>query len=546
MKKLYYLFFTIFFCVPLMAQESIQTTSSGYGTTEQEAINIALTSALQETLGGYLSSNTKILNDILVKDEISAITDGEVLNYKKLETKKISEQEYFVILDVTITKSKLAKYFSRNEEITLIFDGEKLQQNLKILAINKTSELNSIKNLLEVADRFLNKITNYSFYKNKELPKEKDGKFELEYLVEGKTNINIDELSSLIISSLYKIALDKPQIKKIKKYNQSIYDYKVYSGNTGVHKFYFRSPTSIEKLEEFLNKIENSYSNFNLLINNSSNHKFKKTLKKSTKPKLFNTDNDQIGIWSFKALLSLDELSKDSISIDRKNVFPTAIEDMDTARETKKKLNKLIRQGNRTKAISIHIGAGMNYFGVSDLNYFVENYTFYSPGDDGVIEYFDIDPNFISFESATFMLSTGVRFYDFVDLKLSYSFGKSDIGSPSPYSGIESNFRFNNLDLSASLILFDSSKSLRPFGGLSYGIMTALELNQYYNGGPAVGFDLINLREKQSFNYYGINAGFIYSNNRLGGFELRPHMVYSLGGDMNVNSSIRLELSYNF
>ena len=186
MKKLYYLFFTIFFCVPLMAQESIQTTSSGYGTTEQEAINIALINALQETLGSYLSSNTKIQNDKLVKDEISAITDGEVINYKKLETKKISEQEYFVILDVTITKSKLAKYFSRNEEITLIFDGEKLQQNLKILAINKTSELNSIKNLLEVADRFLNKITNYSFYKNKELPKEKDGKFELEYFQPNK------------------------------------------------------------------------------------------------------------------------------------------------------------------------------------------------------------------------------------------------------------------------------------------------------------------------------------------------------------------------
>tara|TARA_B100000780_G_scaffold277151_1_gene247201 strand:- start:691 stop:2262 length:1572 start_codon:yes stop_codon:yes gene_type:complete len=523
-----------------MAQESIQTTSSGYGPTEQEAINIALINALQETLGGYLSSNTKILNDKLVKDEISAITDGEVFKYKKLETKKISEQEYFVILDVTITKSKLAKYFSRNDENSVIFEGDKLQQNLKIIAINKTSEVNSIKNLVEVADGFLNKITNYKVYKKEEIPEEVGTKFELEYLVEGKTNINIDELSSLIISSLYKITLDKSEIKKLKKYKQSIYDYKIYSGNTGAHKFYFRNPASIEILKGFSNKIENSYSDFNLLINNSSNHKFKKTLKKPTKYIFFNKDDDQIGIWSFKALLSLEELSKDSVSIDRKNVLPKGVDGKDSARETKIKLNKLIRKGNRTKAISIHIGAGMNYFGVSDLNYFVENYTFYSPGDGGVIEYFDIDPNFISFESATFMLSTGVRFYDFVDLKLSYSFGKSDIGSPSPYSGIESNFRFNNLDLSASLILFDSSKSLRPFGGLSYGIMTALELNQYYNGG------LINLREKQSFNYYGINAGFIYSNNRLGGFELRPHMVYSLGGDMNVNSSIRLEVSYNF
>jgi len=539
MKILYYLFFAILFTNSVIAQESIQTTSSGYGATEQEAINIALINALQETLGGYLSSNTKVLNDKLIKDEISAITDGEVLNYKKLETKKINEQEYFVILDVTITKSKLAKYFSRNDEITLIFDGEKLQQNLKILAINKTSEINSIKNLVEVADGFLNKITNYKIYKPQEIPEPKDGKYELEYLVEGNTNINIDELSSLVISSLNKIALDKSEIKKLKKYKQPIYDYKIYSGNTGAQKFYFRNPASIEILKELLNKIENSYSDFNLLINNSSNHKFEKTLKKSTKPKLFNTDDDQIGIWSFRALLSLEELSKDSVSINRKNVLPKGAEGKDSARETKRKSNKLIRQGNRTKAISIHIGAGMNYFGVSDLNYPIKNYTFYRPGDSGPIEYFDIDPNFISLESTTFMLSTGVRFYDFIDLKLSYSFGKSDIGTPS-ISGIESNFRFNNLDVSASLILFDSSKSFRPFGGLSYGILTALELNQYYNGG------LINLTEKQSFNYYGLNAGFIYSNNRLGGLELRPHMVYSLGGDMNVNTSIRLEVSYNF
>ena len=75
MKKLYYLFFAILFTNSVIAQESIQTTSSGYGKTEQEAINIALINALQETLGGYLSSNTKVLNDKLIKDEISAITD---------------------------------------------------------------------------------------------------------------------------------------------------------------------------------------------------------------------------------------------------------------------------------------------------------------------------------------------------------------------------------------------------------------------------------------------------------------------------------------
>ena len=104
-----------------------------------------------------------------------------------------------MILDVTITKSKLAKYFSRNDKNSLIFEGDKLQQNLKIIAINKTSEVNSIKNLVEVADGFLNKITNYKVYKKEEIPEEEGGKFELEYLVEGKTNINIDELSSLVI-----------------------------------------------------------------------------------------------------------------------------------------------------------------------------------------------------------------------------------------------------------------------------------------------------------------------------------------------------------
>lgn len=537
--KLLLIFIVNLISFNVTSQKTIEIKSSGYGASETEAIRNAKRDAIEQ-LGLYISSRTSVQNDELVSDEMSLISSGEILGHKLLHNEKISDNEFFVVIEAEVSESQLAKYFSRDEENTEIrFDGENAKLNLKILEVNKASEVESIKNLVQAAEGYLNRITNYRFgepYRNYD---ENNKKVEIEYEVFGEVNINIVELSSLVINSLNKIALDKPQRKKLKEYGRSEYKYKIYSGNTGTHEFYFRNPESIDVINGFSNKIKYSYSDFNLLINNSSDHQYKKTQKGEAKHKLFNSQNDLIGIWSFKKKVSQDELGKEIASIDRKNVSLTGMEEKDSAKEAKRKLNKLIRQANRTNAISVHVGAGMNYFGVSELNYFVENYTFYSPGDTGAIEYFDINPNFISFESATFMLSTGFRFYEFVDFKLSYSFGKSDIGSPSP-SGIESNFSFNNLDASGSLILFDSSKSFRPFGGLSYGIMTALELNQYYNGG------LINLTEKQSFNYYGINAGFIFSNNKLYGLELKSHLVYSLGGDINVKPSISLELSYNF
>ena len=53
------------------SNDVVTLTCSGSAKTEAEAINVALRSAIEQTYGAFISSNTRIINDKLVKDEIT-------------------------------------------------------------------------------------------------------------------------------------------------------------------------------------------------------------------------------------------------------------------------------------------------------------------------------------------------------------------------------------------------------------------------------------------------------------------------------------------
>ena len=55
----------------MQAQTAATLVVTGVGNTPLNAQHNALRSALEQSFGVYISSETKILNDILVKDEIS-------------------------------------------------------------------------------------------------------------------------------------------------------------------------------------------------------------------------------------------------------------------------------------------------------------------------------------------------------------------------------------------------------------------------------------------------------------------------------------------
>ena len=207
-----------------------------------------------------------IQNDELVSDRISSIGDGEILEYDLLESAKLSESEFFVVIDVKVSKSQAASFYNRNSESAIEFQGDLFLNNIEIIDLNMLSEINSIKNLLEVSEKYVENLINYEI--NQEgLPQIKsDDLFEVDYTIRAEL-INIIELQTLFINSLQGISLKSSEWKRLKKYGYDRYIKNINYGETGNETFYFRDKKSIDMINDFENRLKESYSNFHVLLN---------------------------------------------------------------------------------------------------------------------------------------------------------------------------------------------------------------------------------------------------------------------------------------
>lgn len=65
----------------------ITLTVSSDGPTKDDAVKNALRLAIEQAYGAFVSANTTILNDELVKDEIVTVTHGAIKDFKKLQVR---------------------------------------------------------------------------------------------------------------------------------------------------------------------------------------------------------------------------------------------------------------------------------------------------------------------------------------------------------------------------------------------------------------------------------------------------------------------------
>ena len=63
--------------------KEVTLTVTGSGKTKEDAVKSALRSALEQTYGAFVSSNTTIVDDELIKDEISTISNNCVKSYRE-------------------------------------------------------------------------------------------------------------------------------------------------------------------------------------------------------------------------------------------------------------------------------------------------------------------------------------------------------------------------------------------------------------------------------------------------------------------------------
>ena len=108
MKRLSLIFIAILVGFTAMAQD-VTLIVDGQGITKDQAINSALRSAVEQAYGTFVSSNTEILNDELLKDEIVSISSGNIKSFKELGA-NVYNGIISVTLEAVVSTSTLASY----------------------------------------------------------------------------------------------------------------------------------------------------------------------------------------------------------------------------------------------------------------------------------------------------------------------------------------------------------------------------------------------------------------------------------------------------
>jgi hypothetical protein len=237
-------------------KQIIPITVTGNGKNIEEAKLNALRSAIEQTYGAFISSETKVLNEELTKDEITSISVGNINSYDLVSETQLSDGRYSITLIATVSLSKLSQ-FAQSKGVKVNFDGEQFGIDVKLKLLNEEAEKKSIASLITVCNSILSKSLDYSISAQKPI------KYDKEYLValsiECSSNKNIRKFYDLWENTLKCISMTKNEQKDYITMNQEIYR---------IDGYFLRSVDSYKKLIAFLADANKYIFNFNIDMGN--------------------------------------------------------------------------------------------------------------------------------------------------------------------------------------------------------------------------------------------------------------------------------------
>ena len=131
--------------------QEVSLVVSADGATKTEAIDNALRLAIEQTFGTFVSANTEILNDQLVKDEIATVSSGNIQKYAEVAAVTLPNGNTSITLDVTVSLSKLVSY-AQSKGSECEFAGATFGANLRLYEFNKKNEQKAILNMIKQLD----------------------------------------------------------------------------------------------------------------------------------------------------------------------------------------------------------------------------------------------------------------------------------------------------------------------------------------------------------------------------------------------------------
>lgn len=140
--------------------KTVTIVVSGQGKTQDEAKQNILRSAIEQAYGVYISSKTTIVNDKLLMDEITTLSNGAIKSYEILGKTLISNGEIALTMRVLVTPSIMYEIV-KNKGYEVEFSGSNFLSTINQQNLNESAEIKIMSNLFLTSKKYLQNLYSY-------------------------------------------------------------------------------------------------------------------------------------------------------------------------------------------------------------------------------------------------------------------------------------------------------------------------------------------------------------------------------------------------
>lgn len=210
--------------------KSITLVVSGEGSTKEEATKNALRSAIEQAFGTFVSANTNVINDELVRDEIVTVSSGNIQAFKEISSMEVDGMKS-VTLQATVSIGKLISY-AQNKGMQAELAGASFAMNKKIRQLNKVNEEKAMEHLMEQLDQIAAQGL-YDYKIETSDPRNSyhvSGYNSLEVIITATINDNGNNYLKTLKQTL--ASLELTSLEEYRNANEEYYDLRIYSKST--------------------------------------------------------------------------------------------------------------------------------------------------------------------------------------------------------------------------------------------------------------------------------------------------------------------------
>lgn len=217
--------------------ETVALVVSGTGATKEEATNNALRSALEQAYGTFVSANTQVINDEIIKDEIASISSGNIQGYKEISCINSPNGEYDISLRAVVSISKLVS-FAQSHGMSAELSGQTFLLNRNMALLNKKNEALAIQHLRKRLLMFLAKGL-FDFSVEVGTPRG-ESSFRVPVTVKLTPNKNMDIFLQTIDETLQSLSMSDEERENYRNMGMEIYHYSICE-RSGVDNYIMKS-----------------------------------------------------------------------------------------------------------------------------------------------------------------------------------------------------------------------------------------------------------------------------------------------------------------